>query len=239
LLHTWRHGRAKLNAYLDDYAAMVNGLVSLYEASFDERWIDTAVELADDMLRWFSDPDGQGFFFTSSDHEELIARQKDVQDGATPSGNGLAATALVRLARLTGREDYRAAAEGAMRAALPLAGHAPSAVAQMLTALALHHSPARQIVILGDPKSAATAPLVAALRKGSLRDQAIAVRPPASTGMHRSPALAPLFEGKQPSGDEPTVFVCENFACRAPVSGSHAAELIAALSRGDAAAAER
>jgi hypothetical protein len=90
LLHTWR-GEAKLDAYLDDYAALVGGLVSLYEAGFDERYIDEAVCLADILLAHFADSDSGGFFFTSDDHEELVARQKDWQDSATPSGNALAA----------------------------------------------------------------------------------------------------------------------------------------------------
>ena len=106
LLHTWRHGQAKLDAYLDDYAYFVNALVTLYEATFNERWIDEAVRLADFMLKHFEDHERGGFFFTADDHEQLIARNKDLHDASVPSGNAMAATALLRLGRLSGRTDY-------------------------------------------------------------------------------------------------------------------------------------
>ncbi len=96
-------GRPRSTPISTTTPAFINGLVSLYEAGFDERWIDAAVELADQMLAHFADRDDGGFFFTADDGEQLIARQKDLQDSATPSGNSMAATALVRLGKLTGR----------------------------------------------------------------------------------------------------------------------------------------
>ncbi len=111
LLHTWRNGHAKLDAYLDDYASLANSLVSLYEANFKERWIDDAVQMMDIVLDKFADPAGGGFFYTASDHEQLIARTKELTDSSMPSGNSLAANALLRLGRLLGRGDYLDAAE--------------------------------------------------------------------------------------------------------------------------------
>jgi uncharacterized protein YyaL (SSP411 family) len=220
LLHTWRHGKAKLDAYLDDYAAMVNSLVSVYEASFDERYIDRAVELADQMLAHFRDPQG-GFFFTASDHEQLIARAKDFQDGSVPGGNALAATGLLRLGKLTGRGDYLDAAVETLRAAAPLIEQAPTAAGQTLLALDMHLGPAPEIVLLGDPARDDTAAALAALRRRFLPSKVVALRAPGEAP--RSAALDPLFAGKAPEGAEPTVFVCENFACQTPVSGKEAA----------------
>ncbi len=92
LFHTWRNGQAKLDAYLDDYASLANALVTLYEATCNERWIDEAVRLMDIVLDKFSDPAGGGFFYTATDHEQLLTRTKELTDSSTPSGNALAAT---------------------------------------------------------------------------------------------------------------------------------------------------
>ncbi len=150
LLHTWRHDQAKLNAYLDDYAYFINACVSLYEASFQERWVETAVELADDMLAHYADPAG-GFFFTSNDHEQLIARQKDLQDSSVPSGNSMAAYALQRLGCLTHRDDYVTAATGTLQQAVSLMENSPTAAGQMLLAADWQIGPDEQWVFVGDP----------------------------------------------------------------------------------------
>ena len=114
LLHTYRDGRAHLDAYLDDYANLLDGLTRLYEATGEPRWIESALELAQVMIDEFSDPAHGGFFYTGHHHEALIARQKDFYDNATPSGNAMAATALVRLGALTGRDDLTEAGRSAL-----------------------------------------------------------------------------------------------------------------------------
>src|SRR6202035_5150582 len=103
---------ARLNGYLEDQANVADGLIALYEATFDARWLSAATSLADVILERFVDVDGGGFFDTSSEHETLITRPKDIFDNATPSGNSVAADVLLRLAVLTGHEPYRQAAEG-------------------------------------------------------------------------------------------------------------------------------
>ena len=114
LLHTYKDGQAKLDAYLDDYADLIDGLTRLYEATGEPRWIDSALGLAQIMIDEFADAEQGGFFFTGNRHEALIARQKDVHDNATPSGNGMAATALIRLGALTGRDDLTQAGRRAL-----------------------------------------------------------------------------------------------------------------------------
>ncbi len=228
LWHCWRGGAAKLDAYLDDYACLANALVSLHEADFNERWIEQATELADLLLRLFDDPAGGGFFFTASDHERLITRQKDLYDNAVPSGNSMAALVLARLGKLTGRSAYRAAAETTLRATAALMQQAPRATGQMLLALDLVLGPTPEIVILGDPQRADTAAALADLRHRFVPNKIVACRraDPVASG---SPALSPLFAGKELHGPEPAVFICEQFACQAPLFGKEAA--IAAWAR--------
>lgn len=219
LLHTWRHGQAKFDGYLDDYTCLANGLVTLYEATFNERWIDIARELMDLVLRWFAD-DSEGFFYTARDHEQLIARQKDLYDNATPSGNSMAATVLLRLGKLTGRGEYLAAAEGTLRAAAGVMQQAPSAAGQMLIAYDFYLGPTPELVLLGEPAAPRTAAMLTKIRRSYLPNKVLALRAMRADG--EAGPLDPLFAGKEPGPDEPTLFVCENFACRAPISGVEA-----------------
>ena len=115
LLHCWRAGQARHEAFLDDHASLCNALLTLYETQSDRRRLDEASGLADAMLTGFADADAGGFFYTSSHHEPLIARKKDLWDTPVPSSTGLAAAAFLRLARHTGRDDYRRAAEETLR----------------------------------------------------------------------------------------------------------------------------
>ena len=134
LLHYWRLGQARQDAFLDDHAGLANALATLAEVEPAPRWLDEAVRLADGILARFADPAG-GFFYTPSDGEPLVARKKDFFDTPLPSGTGLAVTALVRLARLAGRDDYRRAAEEALRACVGRIEQAPAACGQLLLAL--------------------------------------------------------------------------------------------------------
>src|SRR5205085_9569694 len=123
---------AKLTGYLEDYAFLADSLVTLYEATFDPAWLWAAAELAETMLKHFADPAGPGFFFTADDHEQLIARTKDLHDGSTPSGNAMAVTALLRLAKLCGRDDLAGPAERALRGYRETMAEHPAASGQTL-----------------------------------------------------------------------------------------------------------
>jgi hypothetical protein len=222
LLHSWRRGAAKLDAYLDDYAALANALISLYEASFDERRIDQALELVDRLLTLFRDTAQGGFYFTASDHEKLLARPKSLQDGSEPSGNALAATALLRLGKLTGRADLIEVAGETLQAASSVMREAPSAASQMLIALDWRLGPCREAVVLGDTNSPDGQTVLARLRRQFLPRTVVACRSN-SPDTPRSQALEPMFAGKAALGDQVALFVCEDFACRAPLSGAAAA----------------
>ena len=222
LLHSWRGGAAKLDAYLDDYAALANALVSLYEASFDERRIDQALELVDRLLTLFRDETQGGFYFTASDHEKLLARPKSLQDGSEPSGNALAATALLRLGALTGRADLIQIAGETLQAASSVMREAPSAAGQMLIALDLYLGPGREAVLLGDASSPDAQTVLAHLRRQFLPRTVVACRLSTSDAP-RSHALESMFTDKDASDEQVALFVCENFACQTPVSGPAAA----------------
>ncbi len=137
LLHCWRNGQAKYNAYLDDYAALGNALVTLYESDGSPAWLDEAIRLADEILARFADRQRGGFFYTAADHEPLIVRKKDVIDSPVPSGNGLAATLFYRLQRTCHGDDYRSAAEATLRACFAWMRQVPSGTFQLLLAMDL------------------------------------------------------------------------------------------------------
>ncbi|HEY2827807.1 MAG TPA: thioredoxin domain-containing protein [Pirellulales bacterium] len=219
LLHTWRSGKAKYDAYLDDYAALANALVSLYEATFEERYIEEAVRLVEIMLAHFVDVGGDGFFYTADDHEQLIARHKDIQDSSVPSGNALAATVLLRLGKLTGRAEYLEAAEKIFRMAGALLERAPTAAGQMLLALDMFLGPTWEIVLLGDRDATNTSAVLGDLRRRFIPNRVVVLRSPKASSSTQSLALEPMFNGKTLMEPEPTLFVCENFFCQAPVSG--------------------
>ncbi len=211
LLRTWRGGGARVNAYLEDYADIIEGLLALYETTFDARWFVEARRLADEMLARYRDPAG-GFFDTADDHEALVVRPKVLQDNATPSGNAMAATMLLRLAAFTGEGAYRDAAEAALKAVQPLAAAHPTAFAQWLCALDFALAPPTEVAIVGDPASDETRALLDVVMKPYRPRQVVAVGRPGET----SPI--PLLAGRPPLDGCATAFVCERFACRLPVS---------------------
>jgi uncharacterized protein YyaL (SSP411 family) len=221
LLHTWRKGVAKLDAYLDDYASLANALVSLYEANFDERHIDEAVRLLDIVLEKFADSEGGGFFYTAADHEKLISRTKELTDSSTPSGNALAATALVRLGQLLGRRDYLDAAERTLVAAAPIMQRAPTAFGQMLVALDRYLGPSHELVLVGDLARDDAKQAITATHGRYLPRAVVAARDakPVADGAHRSTHLEAVFAGKKSPDGQPVLYVCQNFACQAPAVG--------------------
>ncbi len=228
LLHTWRNGRARWDAYLDDYAALLNGLVSLYEATFDEQYVDRALELAEILIAYFLDPEEGGFFYTATDHEPLIARQKEMTDSAVPSGNGLAATGLFRLGKLTGRQQLTQTAVDTLQAAAAPMKKFPSATGQLLLALEFHLGPTYEMVLIGDPHSSETSDLVAQMRQRFLPPHVLACRSPGSTTF-QSLALNQIFQSKEQPPALPALYICQQFTCQQPATGLKAAR--AALAR--------
>jgi uncharacterized protein YyaL (SSP411 family) len=208
---SWKDGRATGEGVLEDYADLADGLLALYEATFDERWFVTALSLADTILAHFVDPDG-GFFDTADDHETLITRPKDVQDNAVPAGGSMAAGVLLKLAALTGEGRYRAAAERAVATVLPFLARYPTGFANWLSAAHLAVEGIDELAIVGAPGDPATEALVAVAASGFRPDVVVAAAAEAGS------SAIPLLEGRELIDGRPTAYLCRDFACRLPVT---------------------
>jgi hypothetical protein len=208
---SWKDGRATGEGVLEDYADLADGLLALYEASFEEHWFEVARRLVDTILTRFTDPAG-GFFDTADDHEALVTRPKDVQDNAVPAGNSMAASVLLRVGALTGEARYRAAAEAAMATVAGYVARYPTGFANWLSAMHLAVEGISELAIVGDPAdpSATTLTEIAweAFRPNLV--VALAADPDASA--------VPLLAGRTLVEGRATAYVCRDFACRLPVT---------------------
>ena len=209
LAATCKDGKAHLNAYLDDYAFLIDAIIHLLACRWSGKWLGFAMQLADTLLAQFFDDDAGGFFFTSHDHETLLQRRKDFTDDSLPSGNGMAALALLNLGHLTGRQDYLEAAEKTLKTAWGLLQRAPHACAALLAALLEYHDPRRVIILRGREESISdwqrqVEPLL------DLRSLVFAI-PSAETGL-------PELLNEKRTDQAATAFVCTGFQCLNPVS---------------------
>jgi uncharacterized protein YyaL (SSP411 family) len=235
LLHCARHGKAQIDAFVDDYACLINALVSVYENTFQSGWIDEAVSLAETLLAHFADPEGTGFYYTADDAQQLITRVKDVMDSSVPSGNAIAAYALVRLARLTGRSDLEQAAEATLSAFASLMEQSPTSMGQMLLAADFFLEETPQIVLVGNAQSPEMASVLDDLRGRFLPNKVVALwdsaapregaadnRDSVAHAAGRDTSLSALFEGRTARNELPTAYVCRGFTCQAPITGKAA-----------------
>ena len=230
LRRSWKDGEARLGAYLEDYAYLLEGLLTLYEASFEVRWFDAARQTADLMIELFADPAHGGFFTTAHDHERLIARRKDVDDHPIPSGNSSAAYGLLRLAALTGEHEYERHAVGVFRLLHGAATRHPHGLAHLLRAMDFHFAAVKEVALVApasargaqatDGAADAVAPLAAVVRSG-FRPYLVLAGGPEGTERPELMRERSAVQGR------PAAYVCENFACRQPVTEPE--ELAAAL----------
>ncbi|HSR31853.1 MAG TPA: thioredoxin domain-containing protein, partial [Anaerolineae bacterium] len=212
LLRSWKNGESKLNGYLEDYSYLIEGLLELYQTTFDPRWFVAAQELAETMIAHFQAPEG-GFFDTSDDHETLITRPRDLQDNATPSGNAIAVTALLKLAGFTNDLRYVDIAHQALVQMQPMLAQYPLGFGQWLQALAYALSKPREIAIVGPTYDERTRALLGAATSGFQPHRVVAFGP----GDQESPAV-PLLENRRLVDGQPAAYVCRDFSCRAPVT---------------------
>ncbi len=226
LLKRSRAGTAGLDALLDDHAFLVWGLIELYGATFDTRYLREALAIDDQMLRRFSSPDG-GLFLTADDGERLLARGRDGADGAIPAGSSVAAWNLLRLARLTGDPSLERRAEEVLRSVAAPLHRVPEGHAALLwTVDALTGDGGAEVVIVGSPDDADTRAMVDALRRPFLPDVAVLLRPPDDDGGELA-TLAPFTAGQRQVGGRATAYVCRGHACQAPTTD--AAEMLRSL----------
>jgi hypothetical protein len=207
LLRTYKDGEGRLNAYLEDHAFLLEALLTLYEATFERRWFEEARALADTTIARFGDPERGGFYSTSDDHEELIARRKEIGDHPIPSGNSAAALGLLRLEALTGERSYGEQAEGVLRLFARAAPRQPDAFAHLLRALDFQLAPTREVALIGDDLKE-----LAAVVRSSYRPHLVLAGGPESS------SVPPLLADRPQLDHRPTAYVCEHFTCQAPVT---------------------
>jgi uncharacterized protein YyaL (SSP411 family) len=229
LLRTWKPGlNARLNGYLEDYACLVDALFATHGATFEPRYLDSAVELAGRMIDLFWDDEVQGFFDTGKDHEALITRPRDFFDNATPSGTSVAIDVLLRLAELTDNTDFEDRATLCLRTLVPFLDHAPTAFGRLLSALEFYLARSQELAVIMPGSADSPSPRKERGPGGeeapatSLLDplrlvytpNLLLVGAPEGEGANVTPLLAdrPLIDG------QPTAYVCERFLCQAPTT---------------------
>jgi hypothetical protein len=220
LLRSWREGRPGRSGFADDHALVAEGLLTLYETTFELRWFVEARGLADELIRLFHDPERGGFFQTGADAEPLLLRPKELYDNAVPSGNSAAADVLQRLAHLTGDPDYERAGVSALRLVRDGMAGAAAGFGHALCALDLYLDRVREVAIVGDPASPQTRALAEEVTtRRFLPNHVLAV---ADVDDERSQEeVALLLERPQLEGRS-TAYVCERFACKLPVTAPEA-----------------
>jgi len=217
LWHRYRDSQAGVEANLDDYAFLVWGLIELYEAIFDARYLEIALELTNDMVRHFWDEDGGGLYFMPEDGESLLVRKKEIYDGAIPSGNSVAMLNLLRLGRMTANSDLEGKAAKIGRAFSGSVKQSPSAHTQLMVALDFGIGPCYEVVIAGNAQAEDTKAMVKALRARFLPTKVVLLNP----SEQKSPEIAQLAEftkNQSSIGGKATAYVCLNYNCKLPTT---------------------
>ncbi|HWO01198.1 MAG TPA: thioredoxin domain-containing protein [Blastocatellia bacterium] len=215
MLRTYKNGQSKLNGYLEDYAYVIEGMLALYEATFELRFFNLARELADTVIAQFWDEVDGGFYFTSADHEELITRTKDYFDNAVPAGNSVAALGLLKLFHLTQEHEYQRSALAILRTVRQAVGKYPSAFGYALNGLDFYLSEPQEIAIVGNADSHEARLFVEEIYSRYLPNKVVAAREPddeQSAETIKLLAARPMVDGKV------TAYVCRNYTCLAPAT---------------------
>jgi len=217
MLHRYRDGDASIPAFLDDYVFMTTAMLELYDATFEPKYLERAAELQQKTHDLFWDTKRGGFFFTAADNEELLVRQKEIYDGAIPSGNSTAADNSIRLARLTSDTEYLQGADHIFAAFSSDANQMPSAHSQLMSALQRGIGPSLEVVIAGVPGADDTAALIATVREMYLPQAAVLLVPPGKSGAAIR-KLASFAEAYEPVDGKAAAYVCRDFTCQLPTT---------------------
>ena len=220
LWHTWKAGVVKINGYLEDYTHFIEGLLELYQTTFDPCWFLTARELVEVIIEHFSAPDG-GFFDTSDDHERLITRPRELQDNAVPSGNAMAAWVLLRLEGLAQEPRYGELARRSLRQIQPLLEQYPLGFGQWLIALDYALSHPYEIALVGNPRNIETRTLLEVCTDGYRPHQVVALGKPGTVS-----SQVPILQGRSQINGHAAAYVCTDFACRPPVTDPTALRIL-------------
>ncbi len=210
-----KDGRARFNGYLEDYAMVADGLVALYEATFETRWLVEADLLCEAMNELFWDDGKRAFYDTPADHERLVTRPREVYDNATPSGNSVAVEVMLKLALFLDRNDYRERAEEVLEEMGGGMEKIPSAFGRLLAALDFSASGTREVAIIGEPEAPGTKALLGLVYARYLPNKVLAGR---AEDDAESAGLIPLLAQRPTRDGKPTAYVCEGYACQAPTT---------------------
>jgi uncharacterized protein YyaL (SSP411 family) len=215
LLHCYRNGKAGVIASLDDYAFLIAAFIDLYETTFDIRWLKTTVELNEDLLKYFPDTEHGGFFFTPDYGEELITRQKEIYDGAIPSGNSVTILNLLKLGRITGDSKLDEAAYKTANFFSSQLSEMPSAFSQALIGLDFGFGQSLEIVIVGKKDDKSTRDFIEYFRKEFLPNKIVLLKEPHDEEMKN---IAPFTQQMSQTNNKTTVYVCRHYSCERPVT---------------------
>ncbi|MGB8320198.1 MAG: thioredoxin domain-containing protein [Ignavibacteriaceae bacterium] len=224
LLHRFKDGESSILANADDYVFFVQGLLDLYEAGFNSSYLKTAIDLNSDFIKYFWDEKDGGFYFTPSDGEKLLIRQKEIYDGAVPSGNSVAILNLLRIGRITGNSDYEKKASLITKTFSVMIENSPQAFTQALSALDFALGPSKEIIVSGEKNSQDTKEMLRAINEKYIPNKIIIFN---SRQKDQMEIISPLLREYSPQDNQTAVYICEDYKCNMPVS--NAAQLLEIL----------
>jgi uncharacterized protein YyaL (SSP411 family) len=217
IFHRYREGEAGIAGFLEDYAFLAWGFIELYEATFEQKYLRYAIDLSDRMIADFWDETQGGFFQTAEGSEAALVRNKEVHDGAYPSGNSVAALDLILLARMTGETRFEEKAEQLMHVFSAEVARAPHAHAQLMIALDFALGPSSEVVIVGDSQGEDTADMLRAIRSKFFPNNVILVRSSVEDADEIA-SLAKFTKDLKAKEGRATAFVCQNHVCKLPTT---------------------
>ncbi len=217
LYHRYREGHIAHPGFLEDYAFFIWGLIELYETVFDIHFLKEAVALNERLIDLFWDQENGGCYFTAKEGERLLFRGKDLYDGAIPSGNSITALNFLRLGRLTGNTELEQRADQLFRHFSTVVAGYPMAYTQFLNALDFGLGPSQEIVVAGNSKEAATREMISLVHRSFLPNKVLLLRPDKEKEAQKAFQLSPFLEALKPINNQPTVFLCSQYACRSPI----------------------
>ncbi len=223
LLKRWREGQADHLGLVEDYAFFINGLIDLYQATFDAQWLEEAIRLAGEMKRLFWDRENGGFFLSPKDGEDLITNPKEIYDGAIPSGNSVAALAFARLSQLTMKQEFQKTGDDLLKSFSVQIRNNPSAFPQMLIALDFQLGPSMEIVIAGSRENIETKKFLRILHGQFIPGKVIIIHDPGEQGKIIE-ALVPFLKDQIQINNKTTFYICENYSCKMPTNSVQNAE---------------
>jgi uncharacterized protein YyaL (SSP411 family) len=215
LRRSYKDGRARFNGYLEDYACVADGLIALYEATFETRWLAEAVTLVDAVNELFWDDERGTFYDTPADHEELVTRPRDFYDNASPSGTSVAVDVLLKLAVLLEREDYRARAGTVLEDSSGAIARIPGGFGRLLSALDFYLATPYEVAVVGDPDAPDTKALLDTVYSAYLPNKVVAG---CAEGDEEAASFVPLLAERPMRGRKATAYVCVQHACQSPTT---------------------